>query len=161
MFVPKTLIGNLPLFVINFAPNFFKGSVILEKSLLERLLSPVILILILEWTKRPSISLPNVPEFPEFNIFTCEGLKILMIHIGGYPGKYTQQALNLIQEHQPNIFICGHSHILKIIRDPKYKLIHINPGAIGINGFHQVRTLINLKIKNKLLFDLNVIEFDR
>lgn len=100
-------------------------------------------------------------EFPEINIFTCEGLKILMIHIGGYPGKYTKQAFDLIKKHRPNIFICGHSHILKVIRDQKLKLIHINPGAIGKNGFHQVRTMINLKIKNKILFELNVIEFNR
>lgn len=100
-------------------------------------------------------------EFPEINIFTCEGLKILMIHIGGYPGKYTKQAFDLIKTHRPNIFICGHSHILKVIRDQKLKLIHINPGAIGKNGFHQVRTMINLKIKNKKLFELNVIEFNR
>ena len=100
-------------------------------------------------------------EFPEINIFTCEGLKILMIHIGGYPGKYTKQAFDLIKKHRPNIFICGHSHILKVIRDQKLKLIHINPGAIGKNGFHQVRTMINLKIKNKILFELNVIEFSR
>ena len=63
-------------------------------------------------------------EFPEINIFTCEGLKILMIHIGGYPGKYTKQAFHLIKTHRPNIFICGHSHILKVIRDQKLKLIH-------------------------------------
>ena len=100
-------------------------------------------------------------EFPEINIFECEGLKILMIHIGGYPKKYTNQTSNLIETHKPDVFICGHSHILKVIRDKKFKLLHINPGAIGKHGFHQIRTMITLKIENKIISDMNVIEFNR
>ena len=100
-------------------------------------------------------------EYPEFVFFTCEGLKILMTHIGGYPGKYTKKAIELIKKYNPNVFICGHSHILKIINDKKFNLIHINPGAIGNHGFHHVRTMIILKIDKKKIFDLNVIEFTR
>ena len=100
-------------------------------------------------------------EYPEFNAFECENVKILMTHIGGYPGKYTRNAIELIKKHNPNIFICGHSHILKVLRDKKFNLIHINPGAIGKHGFHQVRTMISLEIEKSNISNMNVIEFKR
>ena len=100
-------------------------------------------------------------EYPEFIFFTCEGLKILMMHIGGYPGKYTKKAIELIKKYNPNVFICGHSHILKVLNDKKFNLIHINPGAIGNQGFHQVRTMIVLEIEKKKIFNMKVIEFTR
>lgn len=100
-------------------------------------------------------------EYPEFQFFQCEELKILMTHIGGYPGRYNKKAIELIKKCKPNMFICGHSHILKVLNDKKFNLIHINPGAIGKHGFHQVRTMIILKIEKKKIFDMNVIEFKR
>lgn len=100
-------------------------------------------------------------EYPEFLFFKCEGLKILMMHIGGYPGKYTKKTIELIKKYNPNVFICGHSHILKVLNDKKFNLIHINPGAIGNQGFHQVRTMIVLEIEKKKIFNMKVIEFTR
>ena len=100
-------------------------------------------------------------EYPEFQFFQCEELKILMTHIGGYPSRYNKKAIELIKKFKPNMFICGHSHILKVLNDKKFNLIHINPGAIGKHGFHQVRTMIILKIEKKKIFDMNVIEFKR
>ena len=84
-----------------------------------------------------------------------------MIHIGGYPGKYTKQAFDLIKKHRPNIFICGHSHILKVRNDKKNNLLYINPGAAGLYGFHKKRTMITLEINNKELEKLEVIELNK
>ncbi len=100
-------------------------------------------------------------EYPEFNFFQCEDLKILITHIGGFPGNYTKKGLELIIKHKPDIFICGHSHILKVLKDKKFNLIHINPGAIGKHGFHQVRTMLTLEIESKKISNMNVIEFKR
>tara|TARA_A100000164_G_C21880245_1_gene759868 strand:+ start:580 stop:1071 length:492 start_codon:yes stop_codon:yes gene_type:complete len=100
-------------------------------------------------------------EYPEYIFFKCEELKVLMIHIGGYPRKYSKKGIELIKKYKPNIFICGHSHILKVINDKKMNLIHINPGAIGKSGFHKLRTMIILEIKNEKMFNMNVIEFIR
>jgi len=100
-------------------------------------------------------------EYPEFDFFQCEDLKILLTHIGGYPRNYTKKGLELIIKYKPDIFICGHSHILKVLKDEKFNLIHINPGAIGKNGFHQVRTMITLEIQSKKISNMNVIEFKR
>ncbi len=100
-------------------------------------------------------------EYPEFDCFQCEGFKILLTHIGGYPSKYTKKAIELIKKYNPDIFICGHSHILKVLKDEKFKLIHINPGAIGKHGFHQVRTMIMLEIERKKILNMNVVEFKR
>jgi len=100
-------------------------------------------------------------EYPEYIFFKCEEIKVLIIHIGGYPGKYTKKSLELINQHKPDIFICGHSHILKVIYDKKYNLIHINPGAIGKYGIHKVRTLITLEIDKSKLLNMKVVEFKR
>ena len=100
-------------------------------------------------------------EYPEYIFFNCEEVKILIIHIGGYPGKYTKKSLELINKHKPDVFICGHSHILKVIYDKKYNLIHINPGAIGKYGIHKVRTLITLEIQKSKLLNMKVVEFKR
>ena len=75
-------------------------------------------------------------ELPEVNIFEVEGMKVMMIHIGGYPGKYESRARRLIEFHRPGLFICGHSHILRVIYDKKYEMLTMNPGAAGIHGFH-------------------------
>lgn len=97
-------------------------------------------------------------EYPEDLIFDCEGVKVLITHIGGYPDRYNQRAKKLIEEHRPKLFICGHSHILKVMYDKKYDLLHMNPGACGIHGFHLVKTLLEFTISNDKISDLKVIE---
>ena len=99
---------------------------------------------------------------PEDLLFVCEGMKVYMTHIGGSPGKYNAKVKKTIQEIKPEIFICGHSHILKIISDPVYKpLLYLNPGAAGVHGFHQVRTLLRFKIDKGKLSDMQVIELGK
>jgi predicted phosphodiesterase len=88
-------------------------------------------------------------------------MKILMTHIGGYPGRYDARALKLINEYRPDIFVCGHSHILKVVRDPKRNMLVINPGAAGIQGFHIVRTALRFHIDNGNIRDMEVFELDR
>ncbi|AZQ63021.1 metallophosphoesterase [Flammeovirga pectinis] len=97
-------------------------------------------------------------EFPEEQIFTINGVSIYMIHIGGYPPRYTAKLKKRLDELKPKIFICGHSHILKVIPDQSRNLIHINPGAAGKHGFHKMRTLIKLTIEDGKPKDLKVIE---
>ena len=89
------------------------------------------------------------------------GMEILMIHIGGYPGRYDARALKLINEYRPDIFVCGHSHILKVVRDTKRNMLVINPGAAGIQGFHIVRTALRFHIDNGNIHDMEVFELDR
>ena len=91
-------------------------------------------------------------------IFENEGVKVVMTHIAGYPGRYNNYAKELIQEYNPQLFICGHSHILKIMRDKKYNHLHFNPGAAGIYGFHKKRTMLKFKLQNGIVKDLFSIE---
>jgi uncharacterized protein len=100
-------------------------------------------------------------EFKEVEFFQIEEVPVLMMHIGGYPPKYNLQSKPLIEKHKPHLFICGHSHILKIILDPKYNLLHINPGACGKQGWHKVSTLIRLQIDGHRLVDLQIIELKK
>lgn len=100
-------------------------------------------------------------QYPEDLRFECEGLDVLMTHIGGYPGRYKKRVRELIAENPPGLFICGHSHILKIMPDEKHKLIHINPGACGNHGFHKIKTLVRFSIDNGKLKDVEVIELGR
>lgn len=100
----------------------------------------------------------------EFTIdckFSVEQIKVWMTHIGGYPGNYKKRILEGLQEYKPDLFICGHSHILKVIHDRKYNFLHINPGAIGKHGFHQKRTMIRFIIDQGDINNLEVIEFNR
>jgi predicted phosphodiesterase len=97
----------------------------------------------------------------DIEIFQCEQTKILMMHIGGYPGKYEPKARKLIELHRPGIFISGHSHILKVIYDKKYQLLHINPGAAGKSGMHKLITLIRFVIDGKEIKDLEIFEVKR
>ena len=90
--------------------------------------------------------------------FMCEGLDVFMTHIGGYPDRYSLDALTEIKKSSPKLFICGHSHILKVMFDKKYKLLHINPGAAGIHGFHKVKTFVRFTIDGSQIKDLEVIE---
>lgn len=98
---------------------------------------------------------------PKIAQFECEGLKIMMTHIGGYPGKYVPSVRTQILDYKPNIFISGHSHILKVMNDPKLGLLHMNPGAIGKTGFHQKRTMIEFEINNGIPQNLAVVECNR
>lgn len=100
-------------------------------------------------------------EMPEVLMFTIEKLNVLMLHIGGYPGKYAPQCRKLIAEHQPDVMICGHSHILKVMRDPVHNLMHINPGAAGIKGFHSRCTAVRLMIDGDRMHELEVWDMPR
>lgn len=100
-------------------------------------------------------------EHPVYRFFECEGLKILMTHIGGYPGRYDARACRLIDELRPDVFVCGHSHILKAVRDPKRDMLVINPGAAGIQGFHLVRTALRFQINAGKIEKMEVFELDR
>ena len=97
-------------------------------------------------------------EFPLNNRFWCEKVDVLITHIGGYPGKYNASIREELQNNPPKLFICGHSHILKVIFDKKLNLLHMNPGAAGIHGFHQVRTMLRFEIDGDKIQNLEIIE---
>ena len=96
--------------------------------------------------------------FPLNQVFECEGLKVCMTHIGGYPGKYPERIRKMIESEKPGLFICGHSHILKVMYDKHYQLVHMNPGAAGKHGFHQKKTLIRFSIAEGKIISPEVIE---
>jgi putative phosphoesterase len=100
-------------------------------------------------------------EFPEHNRFHCEDVDVWMTHIGGYPPRYNNRVREELKANPPDIFISGHSHILKVMPDKKLDLLHINPGAIGTHGFHKVRTMVRFEIDGKQIKNLEVIEFKR
>lgn len=100
-------------------------------------------------------------EFPLNNRFMCEGVDVWITHIGGYPGKYNQTIRNKITLNPPKLFICGHSHILKVIFDKKLNLLHMNPGAAGKSGFHDVRTMLRFVIDGDAIKDLEIIEIEK
>ncbi len=97
-------------------------------------------------------------QFAKFESFSIENCKILIIHIAGSFGKYNKETQDLIKEHQPNILVCGHSHIVKVANDIKYNLLYINPGAAGIHGFHKVKTIIRFEIENGKPKNMELIE---
>lgn len=96
--------------------------------------------------------------YPLDNRFVIEGVDVLMTHIGGYPEHYDTRIRKILHEHPPQLFICGHSHILKVMRDPKYNMLCMNPGAAGVHGFHKVKTMLRFSIVNGKIDDLAVIE---
>lgn len=100
-------------------------------------------------------------DYPLFQLFMCEGMKVLMTHIGGYPGRYDPRARVLIDEHRPDLFVCGHSHILKVVNDRRRNMLVMNPGAEGIQGFHIVRTALRFRIEDADIRNLEVFELDR
>ena len=100
-------------------------------------------------------------EFPLNNRFMCEGVDVWITHIGGYPGKYSPGIRSKLYANPPKLFICGHSHILKVMFDKKLNLLHMNPGAAGISGFHQVRTMLRFEINGDKIEKLEVIELGR
>ncbi|MDA9951993.1 metallophosphatase family protein [Chitinophagales bacterium] len=97
-------------------------------------------------------------ELPLDYRFVMEDMDIWMTHIGGYPGKYASRVRDILQVKPPDLFISGHSHILKVMRDKKYNMLCMNPGAAGKHGFHKLRTLLRFHIKDKALSNLEVIE---
>jgi len=88
----------------------------------------------------------------------CEGVRVYMRHIGGYPGRYEKSVRSELQMRRPGLFICGHSHILKIMRDTALGLIHMNPGACGHNGWHKMRTLLRFRIDGERIHGVEAIE---
>lgn len=100
-------------------------------------------------------------EFPLDQIFFCEGVKIFMRHIGGYPGRYAPGVKKMIEQEKPQLFISGHSHILKIIYDQKLECLHMNPGAAGLQGFHKMKTLIRFSIDKTNIKDCEIIELGK
>lgn len=97
-------------------------------------------------------------EFTGQLVFMCEGVKVMMRHIGGYPPKYNPETKKEILIHKPQLFISGHSHILKIMYDDKLNCLHMNPGAAGKQGWHKVRTIIRFVIDGTEMKDAEVIE---
>ncbi|MFY8005556.1 MAG: metallophosphoesterase family protein [Chitinophagaceae bacterium] len=95
---------------------------------------------------------------PEWQFFTCEGMKVIITHIGGYPPKYNKKVMPVLKQYRPDIFICGHSHILKIIYDKELQLLHLNPGAAGKQGFQKVRTLLKFTIHNGNIANMRIVE---
>jgi putative phosphoesterase len=98
---------------------------------------------------------------PEIQRFKCEETDVLIKHIGGYPGRYDRSIYQAIITSPPDLFISGHSHILKVMHDKKYKFLHINPGAAGKTGLHKVRTVVRFAINGATIKDLEVIEMEK
>jgi putative phosphoesterase len=97
-------------------------------------------------------------SYPAEQNFICEGLKVFITHIGGYPGNYSPGIAARIESEKPGLFICGHSHILKVITDKKYNLLHMNPGAAGKYGFHKFRTILRFDVESGIVKNLEAIE---
>jgi len=100
-------------------------------------------------------------DYPQFQIFKVEDVKVVMTHIGGYPNAYAPGIRQMLLEERPDIFISGHSHILKVMRDPKLNLLHLNPGAAGMKGFHKKVTMLRFQIDGKEATNLEIYEADR
>ncbi len=100
-------------------------------------------------------------EFPLHNRFMCEDVDVYMTHIGGYPPKYNVNTRDIIKQNPPKLFICGHSHILKVMMDKKLGVLHMNPGACGKHGFHQKRTMLRFEIHGADIKNLEVIELGK
>ena len=106
-----------------------------------------------------SLQLRNM--LPEDLVFDCEGMKVLLTHIGGYPGKYEPRAKTIILREKPGLFVCGHSHILKVMFDEKLNLLHINPGAAGRFGLHQSITMVRFSMDAGRVLDLEIYDKPR
>lgn len=100
-------------------------------------------------------------DYPGHQFFECGGMSVLMTHIGGYPGRYDIRARALIENYRPQIFVCGHSHILKVQFDEHYRMMTINPGAAGLQGWQTVRTALRFRIENGKISDMEVFELPR
>ena len=100
-------------------------------------------------------------EFPLHNRFMCEGVDVWITHIGGYPNRYDARIKEEIAKNPPKLFISGHSHILKVMFDKKHNLLHMNPGATGISGFHQMRTMLRFEIEGEKIANLEIVELGK
>lgn len=100
-------------------------------------------------------------RYPRSECFNAEGKKVLMTHIGGSPGHYDIQARALIERYEPDIFVCGHSHILRVQFDKQRDMMYINPGAAGIQGWHIERTALRFKIEGGELKDMELYRLPR
>jgi uncharacterized protein len=101
-------------------------------------------------------------KFPEDLRFNCEGLNVWMTHIGGAPPNYNPRVKKLLKENTPDVFICGHSHILRVAKDPKLNgMLYLNPGAAGNQGFHHMKTLLRFEIAKKEVKNMEVIELGK
>lgn len=100
-------------------------------------------------------------EFPEEIRFNCEGVDVWILHIGGYPDRYSPKVKDRIKANPPKLFICGHSHILKVKWDRRLNLLHMNPGAVGQYGIHTVRTMLRFVIDKDQIKDLEIIEIEK
>jgi putative phosphoesterase len=100
-------------------------------------------------------------QYPKNLWFTLEGVSVWITHIGGYPGRFPKSIYAELRAKRPKLFICGHSHILKAVPDPKLNLLHLNPGAAGKVGFHQVLTLMRFELENAQVQNLEVIELEK
>ncbi len=97
-------------------------------------------------------------QYPRDLSWECEGLRVYMTHIGGYPGAYERRIQPELDARRPGLFICGHSHILKVVRDPARSLIHLNPGACGRQGWHQMRTILRFTVLDGKLGKMDAVE---
>lgn len=102
-----------------------------------------------------------IHDYPIYRLFEREGKRILMTHIGGYPNRYDPRARELIHQCRPDIFVCGHSHILRVMMDERYNMLVINPGAAGIQGFHMVRTALRMDLNAGNISNLEVFKLER
>lgn len=100
-------------------------------------------------------------QFPEIQRFEVDGLDVLITHIGGYPKRYSPKIKNTLLQNPPKLFICGHSHILKVMNDQHLGLLHMNPGAVGKHGFHLKRTMLQFEINAGKVENLAVIDFGK
>ena len=100
-------------------------------------------------------------EFPENNRFVCGGVDVWITHIGGYPGRYDVRIRDALKQNPPKLFICGHSHILKVMFDKALNCLHMNPGAAGKSGLHQMRTMLRFDVENGDIKNLEVVELGK
>jgi len=94
-------------------------------------------------------------------IWTIQGIKFAMTHIAGYPGRYRSRAVQWITEEQPDVVVCGHSHILRVMRDQTLHHLHMNPGACGHHGFHKIRTILRFQIIEGKITDVEAVELGK
>lgn len=97
-------------------------------------------------------------QFPLDERFTVEGIDVWITHIGGYPGHYQPRVRKILTQSPPDLFICGHSHILKVMRDAEFNMLCMNPGAAGVQGFHKMRTMIRFTVVGGRILQPEVIE---
>jgi putative phosphoesterase len=97
--------------------------------------------------------------YPRDQRFECAGLDVWMTHIGGYPGRYDPRVRAILRADPPQLFVCGHSHILRVMRDRRHRgLLYLNPGAAGRQGFHQVRTMLRFEVRSGCIQQMQVVE---